>query len=112
MDQLECLGLWYAAFQKAKGTPVIRVCSSSGTEIFQLDSLDARVAFFAVVNPVWRGAAHATSTNLVSYIPKPGIQKAVFEANADLKNLYERYDQLRLAWSPISMVLLWTGPGI
>ena len=76
--------------QKAKGTPVIRVGTSSGAKIFQLDSLDAREAFLAVVNPLWKGAAHATNTNPASHVPKPDVQKAVFDADPDLKALYER----------------------
>jgi hypothetical protein len=44
----------HAALQKAKGAPVIRVGTSSGAKIFQLDSLDAREAFLAVANPVWK----------------------------------------------------------
>jgi hypothetical protein len=81
----------YVALQKAKGTPVIRVGSSSGAKIFQLDSLDAREAFLAVVNPVWKGASYANNnTNLGAHVPKSDIQKAVFEANPDLKALHER----------------------
>lgn len=72
---------------------MIRVGTSSGAKIFQLDSLDAREAFLAVLNPLWKGAAHATNTSPASHrIPKPDVQKAVFDANPDLKALYERYE--------------------
>jgi hypothetical protein len=71
---------------------VVRVATSSGAKIFQFDSLDAREAFLAVVNPVWKGAANASSINPSSHVPKIDTQKAVFEANPDIKALYERYE--------------------
>lgn len=85
-------GVSCAALQKAKGAPVIRVATSSGAKIFQLDSLDAREAFLSVANPLWKNAANTTNSSPGLHVPVPDVQKAVFDTNPDVKALYERCD--------------------
>lgn len=79
---------WCAALQKAKGEPVIRVASSSGAKIFQLESLDARETFVAVVNPLWKGQGGANKPSGAT--PSVDVQQAVFKKNPDIKTLHER----------------------
>lgn len=76
--------------QKAKGKPIIRVVAGSTAKVFELASNDAREAFLAVVNPIWKAAAQGNNSNPASHIPTKEIQQAVFEANADLKSLHAR----------------------